>query len=161
MGSSTSKKVNIDEIIQINNDPIKIRYPPQNPNPIHKPQNQIFEKKKVNEDEDELKKFEIFVHEINNNKYINLNRNQINKVELMEINKEINNEFNFPNLIKDDFDNAKACIFCCNLNESDQNSLNKLEWNKDKINQEETNKSKLIDLIKRNRNDLLKLIENN
>ena len=79
----------------------------------------------------------------------------------MKINREINNEFNFLNLIKDDFDNTKACILCCNLDEHDQETLSKLEWSKDKINQEEKNKSQMIELIKRNRYDILKLIENN
>ena len=107
-----------------------------------------------------MKKFEKFVFEIDNNINNNLNIISKNKVELIKINKEINNEFNFLNLIKDDFDNTKACILCSNLNENDQKALSKLEWSEDKINQEE-NKSKLIELIKTNRYDVLKLIKNN
>ena len=141
---------------QLNNRPIKIHNPPENP----EPQNRIVEKKKVNEDEDELKKFEKFVFEIDNNINNNLHIISKNKVDLIKINKEINNEFNFLNLIKDDFDNTKACILCSNLNENDQKALSKLEWSEDKINQEE-NKSKLIELIKTNRYDVLKLIKNN
>ena len=154
MGNSSTKKENKDDVIQINNlnnGPIKIHHPPKNPKP----------QKKVDKDEDELKEFERFVHAIDNNINTNLNKISNNKAELMKINREINNEFDFLNLIKDDFDNTKACILCCNLNENDQETLGKIEWNKDKIKQEKKNKSQLIELIKRNRKDILKLIENN
>ncbi len=74
---------------------------------------------------------------INNNlKLISNKKIEILKIK-SEINKEINNKFNFLNLIKDDFGNAKACILCCNLNESDQKNFVKLGWSHNKKNQEE------------------------
>ncbi len=176
MGGSSSKKAKkeekeekegekeklekIDEIIQmnqLNNNPIKVHNPPEYP----QPQNKVIEKKKVNEVEDEIKQFEKLVFETNNNINKNINIITDYKNDLMKINRDINSEFNFLNLIKDDFDNSKACIVCCNLNENDQKILSKLEWGEDKINQEEQNKRELIELIKRNRSEILKLIENN
>lgn len=159
MGNSSTKK-NKDDVIQIknlDNEPIKIHHPPKN----HISQNKIIEEKKLNEDEDEYKQFERILDEIDSNININLNITSNTKAKLIKINREINNEFNFSNLIKDDFDNTKACILCCNLDESDQETLYKLEWNKDNINQEKECKNQMIELIKRNRIDILKLIKNN
>ena len=152
MGSSTSKKENKDDVIQMNNlnkRPIQIHNHNKNPIP----------QKKV--DKDELKEFERLVHAINNNISTNLNIISKSKEELNKISREINNEFNFQSLIKNDFDNTKTYILFCNLNENEQKALSKLEWSKDKSNQEEKNKEQLIKLIKKNRYDILKLIENN
>ena len=144
MGNSTSKKENKDDVIQMNN--------------LNKRPNQIHNHHK---DEDELTEFERLVHAINNNISTNLNIISNSKEELNKISREINNEFNFQSLIKNDFDNTKTYILFCNLNENEQKALSKLEWSKDKSNQEEKNKDQLIKLIKRNRYDILKLIENN
>ena len=161
MGNSSVKKEDSDDVIQIknlDNRPIQIHHPPKNPQPQKKSNER---KKVINEDEDELKQFERFIRAIDNNINTNLDIISNKKAELMKINREINNEFNFLNLIKDDFDNTKACILCCNLDEPDQETLNKLKWNKNNINQEEQNKTQMIEIIKRNRYDILKLIENN
>ena len=152
MGSSTSKKENKDDVIQMNHlnkRPIQIHNHTKNPIP----------QKKV--EKDELKEFERLVHAINNNISTNLNIISKSKEELNKISREINNEFNFQSLIKNDFDNTKTYILFCNLNENEQKALSKLEWSKDKSNQEEKNKEQLIKLIKKNRYDILKLIENN
>ena len=79
---------------------------------------------------------------------------------LKQIYNKVNSEFGFSQAIQNDFDKMKTCLlYCSNLSYDDESFINKIDY-VDLLTNIDATKPSIIDIIRKNSNQLPQLIEN-